>query len=98
MLQSFNVHSNYISLWCKCTEYQMASHPEYRGMQLPCIPLLLTHSLILNIRFGECCAYSSVVIVNLKAFMMQPIHYANPVELLCDETVEISCTCSNEMC
>lgn len=38
----------------------------------------------------ECFACRSVVIVNLTAFMMQPIHYANPVQLLCDETVEIS--------
>lgn len=32
----------------------------------------------------------SVVIVNVTAFMMQPNHYANPVQLVCDKTVEIS--------
>lgn len=41
--------------------------------------------------FGrKCCVHISVVIVDLTAFMMQPIHYAKPVQLLSDETVEIS--------
>lgn len=50
----------------------------------------IIHPILTRYSGRKCSVHISVVIVDLTAFMMRPIHYAKPVQLLSDETVEIS--------